>query len=132
MLIDTFHAAFEHAVEAFDRVRVDQTPAPFIRAVTNKIVGKLPAKVGILTGLIRHDVSAGRNMRFDDRQQVGSGRAFNVEGTRASAIRTALDQCQHNVLVRIAPRLRSLLVLSADEGLVNLHNFALAAHRRNR
>src|SRR4051812_4199719 len=54
VLIDTLHAALEHAVEAFNRVRVDLAPAILADAVPHEIMlGKVLVQVRILTSFIR-------------------------------------------------------------------------------
>ena len=109
-MIDAFHAAVEHAVEAFDRVRVNHTAAiPALPVADEIMAGKMLREVGILAGLVRHDAGARRHIRLDYRQEVLGGRAVNVEGMGALA---ALHQRQNRMLVSVAARVRQLRALS--------------------
>ena len=127
MLVDTFHAALEHAVEAFHRVRVHSTTDILTGTVAGKIVAcEVLLEAGILTGLIGHDERARSDVRLDQRQQVSGLSPVHMEGPATLA---AFDQRQDSVLMSVAAMLRHVFFL-ADEGLVDFYDSALATHRR--
>lgn len=129
VLVNALHAALEHAVEPLNRVRVRQAPHILARAMTGEIVGGEQLAEGVvLACLIRHHLGGRMDVRLDDRQEIGRTGALDVEGPGRTA---TLNQCQDRVLVGIAALLRHVLLLP-DERLVDLHDRALATHRRQR
>ena len=67
-LVDALHAALEHALEAFNGVRMHGANHVFALAVTGKgVLGKVLVQVGILAGFIGNNRRAGQHIGLDDR-----------------------------------------------------------------
>lgn len=130
MLVDADHAALENAVVAFDRVGVDEAISDvFASTVAGEVVpGKALAEGGILHRFVGHDVGGGRDVRFDDREQIGASGATDMEATDNRASRATLNQGQNGVFVAI-PATDFHVGFVADEGFVDFDDAALATHR---
>jgi hypothetical protein len=90
MLINSDHSSFEHAVEAFNRVGVDDPPPIFPGAVTNEIVfSEVLGEMGVLPGFVGHAVGSGVHIGLDDGKQIGGGGSTNMEGQHPRALGTA-------------------------------------------
>ncbi len=125
MLVDSLHPALEDRVEALDGVRVYVTAHILAEAVLGEVVsGEVLAERTILTGFVGHDVGLGRDVRLDDRQQIGRLGAVHMEGAGGTA---ALNQGQNGVLMG-GPAALLHALLAANVGLVDFYDGTLAAH----
>lgn len=125
MLVDAFHPALEHGIEAFDGIGMDDAVPIFSVAVTDEIMlSEVLPEMDILASFVGHDAGSGQHMDFDDRQQIGCFGAVHVERT---GLPTTFNQSHDRVFVGIAA-LDGHAFLLADEGLVNLDNGTGAAH----
>lgn len=126
MLIDALHATLENAVVALKGVRVGIAPDVLARAMRDELMlHEIPAEMGVLAGLVRHDGGLFGDVGTDDRHEMGGRRTIDVEGPDHAA---ALDKGHHGPLVAIAPALHSAF-LRADEGLVDFDDLTLTTHR---
>ena len=68
MLIDALHTALEHAVEAFNSVRMDVAVAHILAsAVRSEVVGReVLVKMGVLASFVRHHVRSAGHVRLDN------------------------------------------------------------------
>jgi hypothetical protein len=130
VLIHALHAALEHAVVAFDRVRMHVAAHVFFFAVVDAFVAReVLAEVVILAGFVRHDRGFFGDVRLDDRNKVAGFRAVHMEGTNFAAL--AIHKRENRVLMAIAALFHSAGLLT-NESLVHFHDAAGTAHGSKR
>jgi hypothetical protein len=84
VLVDSLHAALEDAAESFNAIDVDFAASIFASSVPNEIMlGEVVPEVGVPTCFVGHEVSAARDIRSDDRQQIGRCGSRDMQRTRA-------------------------------------------------
>ena len=127
VLISAFHAAFEDRVVALDRVRVNVAAHVFVFAVIDGVVArKFAADLAIVGCFIGHEGSFVRDVRLNDRRNVGNADAVHMKATGTSA---ALDKSQNGILVAPSSLVLRLVFDATDEGFVGLDDLASATHR---
>jgi hypothetical protein len=91
MLIDAFHATFEHAVEILDGVGMNRPAHIFIRFVTDALMAReMIAELGIMTAFVGHHRGFFRNVGLDDRDYIG--RAGSLDMERANLPTVTIDK----------------------------------------
>jgi len=134
VLINTDHAALEHAVETLDGVGVDLVASavgvPVLATVMvhSAVFGKVVAKLGIHRGLIGHDLAFAGDVVADDRDDRPFRDVFDMERTGRTA---TLNKGKNGVLVPGASADLET-VLAANVGFIDLDSRTRAAHRRKR
>jgi hypothetical protein len=129
MLIDTFHAALEHAVEIFDGVCMGRAANVFIRFVTDALVAcKMITEREIMAAFIGHHRGFLSDIGLDDRDYIGCAGSLDME--RANLPAVAINERKHRILVAVTATLDRAF-LPANESFICFYNFAFASHRRN-
>jgi hypothetical protein len=132
MLVDALHAAFEDAVVALDRVRMDlharfavRITVLIARVIHNAMRGELFANGHVATRFVGHQMAFAVEVRVHNRDDVLFRRRLDMERTSRTA---ALDKGQNRVLMG-STLLNLNAGFAADVGLVNLDDRARAAPR---
>src|SRR6202021_2212959 len=110
MLVNSFHSALKHAVEAFKGISVNVSPDILASAVRYEVMGrKMHVQMSIPPGFVCHDMRPAGDVRLDDQKQDRRRRARDVEGTRPAPLGTPLYKSHHCMLVgKAAPDLGPL------------------------
>jgi hypothetical protein len=126
MLVDAFHAALEHGKEALRGVGMRVTPDIFVVTVLHGFVtGELAPDLAVPNRLIGHEGRFARDIGADDGREIGNTGAVYMKAASRAA---ALDKGENDVLMAPARTALGLPFLTADEGFVDLHRLARAAH----
>ena len=127
MLVNAFHAAFENAVVAFNRIRVDRAAHIFIRFVTDALMAReVIPELGIMAAFIGHHRGFFRNIGLDDRDYIGRAGSLDMERANLPAI--AVNERKHRILVAVAAPFNRTIP-AADKSFIRFNGVASAAHR---
>src|ERR1700730_16071791 len=118
MLVNAFHAAFENAVEIFDSVCMHISAYIFIRFVTDAAMAReVLAEREIMAAFVGHHRGFFRDVRLDDRNDIGRACAIDME--RAHLLALAVNKRQYRVLVAMTATLnRTFLAADASASTV--------------
>jgi len=128
MLIDAFHAALEHAVEAFDGICMNIPAHIFISFVADALMAReMTAEREIMAAFVGHHRGFLRNIGLDDRDNIGGACSLDMERANLPAI--AINERKHRIFVAIATTL-DRAIFAADKSFVGFYNATGSAERR--
>jgi hypothetical protein len=130
VLINAFHATFEDAVVALNRIGMNGTAHIFLGFVADALMAReMIAKREIAASFIGHHRGFFRDVGLNDRNKLGRTHAIDMERAHLPAF--AVNERKNRILMAVAATLDRAF-LAADEGFVGFNNTASAAHGSER